>query len=329
VWNNLLLEVAPDGNGGGASIIWQWSMWDHLVQDFDASRANYGDVRMSTGKFDINFCPPLGKPGQRDRDLITGQSGQPNPSGLTRYANMDGSAGTTGEKDWLHCNSATYCAARQLIVVSLNVPSEVILISRAMDTATARTSAGDIVCRLGNPATQRRGGAPEQSLFCQHSVHLLENNRLLLFNNGRFPDRAWSTVDEFDLAPLEAEADALGPAPPPPQFGAQRPVWSYGPRIGRRGSFYCTHIGACQRLDNGNTLVTMGPQGIVFEVTPQGVEVWRYVSPLCSTHDAVSSVRQGDQRSHGRFSLFHALRYSSTFGAFEGRELTPGRYLEA
>ena len=48
-----------------------------------------------------------------------------------------------------------------------------------------------------------RGGAPEQSLFCQHSVHLLENNRLLLFNNGRFPDRAWSTVDEFDLAPLE------------------------------------------------------------------------------------------------------------------------------
>ena len=57
-------------------------------------------------------------------------------------------------------------------------------------------------------------------------------------------------------------------------------MWTYGARAGRLGSFYCTHISGVQRLPNGNTLITMGPQGILSEVTRGGEEVWRYVSPV-------------------------------------------------
>lgn len=39
---------------------------------------------------------------------------------------------------------------------------------------------------------------------------------------------------------------------------------------------------------NGNTLVTMGPQGILVEVTPDHEEVWRYISPVM-IHDTVST----------------------------------------
>ncbi len=337
VWNNLILEVAPDGRGG-ASVVWEWSMWDHLVQDYDPSRDNYGDVGASYGKFDINFCPPMGKPGCRNRDLLTKREGEPNPSGLTRYANADGSGGKTGEKDWLHANSATYDETRDLVTISLNVPSEVIVIDHALSTELARTAAGDIRCRLGNPATHRRGGAPEQAFFVQHSAHLLPSGNLLVFNNGRAPDRQWSSVEEFELEydsdgnlvgdPIERAA-GLGEPPPFVQRGAQRPVWSFGPRLGRRGSFYCTHIGACQRLKNGNTLVTLGPQAILIEVDVHGEEVWRYVSPCLSDGDAVAFVRQGDQRCHGKFSLFAAYRYADDYEAFAGRRLEPGRHLEA
>ena len=67
---------------------------------------------------------------------------------------------------------------------------------------------------------------------------------------------------------------------------------SYSTSSSQYGSFYATHISGCQRLPNGNTLVTLGPHGIIFEVTPGGDEVWRYVSPARCDEHAVSFVRQ-------------------------------------
>ena len=117
------------------------------------------------------------------------------------------------------------------------------------------------------------------------------------------------------------------PSPPPVTVGRQPPIWLHGPPLNRRGTFYATHGSGCQRLVNGNTLITLMPLGTLLEVTPSGSEVWRYVSPLCSDGNKLSTVRQGDQRV-GRFSLFRALRYAPDHAAFSGRELAPYRYLE-
>lgn len=58
VWNNLTLELQPDGKGG-ASVVWQWSLWDHLAQDYDAEKENYvEDIATHPQLFDINYCPP-------------------------------------------------------------------------------------------------------------------------------------------------------------------------------------------------------------------------------------------------------------------------------
>ena len=40
VWNNLVVEVAPDASGGGAHEVARWSQWDFLVQDFDSMYCN-------------------------------------------------------------------------------------------------------------------------------------------------------------------------------------------------------------------------------------------------------------------------------------------------
>lgn len=56
--------------------------------------------------------------------------------------------------------------------------------------------------------------------------------------------------------------------------------------------------------------VTQGPQGIVFEVTPLGEEVWRYISPVVihteGADTAVCYLHQGDTNigDIGRRSLF-------------------------
>jgi hypothetical protein len=51
--------------------------------------------------------------------------------------------------------------------------------------------------------------------------------------------------------------------------------WSYtGPR------FFSTNISGAQRLVNGNTLITEGAGGRMFEVTNDGTIVWEYMNPL-------------------------------------------------
>ena len=59
----------------------------------------------------------------------------------------------------------------------------------------------------------------------------------------------------------------------------------------------------------------------IVEVTRDGEQCWRYVSPVRSDADAHVVVRQGDQRTGGRFSLFRALRYAPDDPRLDGCEL--------
>jgi hypothetical protein len=62
-------------------------------------------------------------------------------------------------------------------------------------------------------------------------------------------------------------------------------VWSYtNPR------FLSTNISGAQRLPNGNTLITAGAGGRMFEVTRDGTIVWEYLFPLFSGANASNAV---------------------------------------
>ena len=275
-------------------------MWDHLVQDFDPEKENYhgiDGVRAHPELFDINFCPPGGGPGQRNKDRLLDIKGGPtmqpgsgargNSHGLTTLP--PGGPVVTGEKDWLHVNAVGLCAGRDLLVMSLNVPCEIIVVDHATTMEEAASHAGgrrgrggDILWRWGNPQIYHHGARIEQALFCQHSSHFVPGGcpgagNILLFNNGRNPDRVWSEV--LELAPSIPGEDGAPPRAEGEPFGAEV-AFRYGPRAGRAGSFYCTHISGCQRMENGNTLITIGTLGTVVEVTPAGEEVWRWLSPV-------------------------------------------------
>ena len=49
-----IIEVKPTGPTSG-NIVWEWYVWDHLIQDFDSSKANYGVVGDHPELIDINF----------------------------------------------------------------------------------------------------------------------------------------------------------------------------------------------------------------------------------------------------------------------------------
>ncbi len=59
-------------------------------------------------------------------------------------------------------------------------------------------------------------------------------------------------------------------------------VWSYtNPR------FFSTNISGAQRLPNGNTLITAGAGGRMFEVTTEGTIVWEYMYPAVQRRQCV------------------------------------------
>ncbi|MDH5533152.1 MAG: aryl-sulfate sulfotransferase [Candidatus Pacebacteria bacterium] len=101
----------------------------------------------------------------------------------------------------------------------------------------------------------------------QHNVTLLENNNILLFDNGVHGTSnkggfyiPGSRVIELDPKTLEV-------------------VWEYsGDGLGGI-HFFSALMGGAQRLENGNTLITESMTGRIFEVTRDKELVWEYVNP--------------------------------------------------
>jgi len=97
-------------------------------------------------------------------------------------------------------------------------------------------------------------------LLKQHHPALLKNNNILIFDNGT-PKRRYSRILEMD--PLTGKI-----------------VWIYCGN--KKNPFYSESRGSCQRLPNGNTLITDSESGRVFEVTFNGRMVWHFYNPRIS-----------------------------------------------
>ena len=79
LWSDHIVEIAPDGAGGG-KVVWKWCFWDHLVQEHDESKPNFGRPSEHPGRLDVNACP--------------------------------------GDTDWIHVNSISYNAELDQILLS-------------------------------------------------------------------------------------------------------------------------------------------------------------------------------------------------------------------
>ena len=54
IWPDHIVELQPVGTDD-ALIVWEWHVWDHLVQDFDETKDNYGVVSAHPELIDLNF----------------------------------------------------------------------------------------------------------------------------------------------------------------------------------------------------------------------------------------------------------------------------------
>ena len=129
----------------------------------------------------------------------------------------------------------------------------------------------------------------------QHNPTLLDNGHVLMLDNGAHRrGLSYSRVIEVDL-----DTDEI--------------VWQY--RGTPLNSFFTHFTGGAQRLANGNTLITEGANGRLFEVTPSCEVVWEYISPFFA--EGNNGVANG---------VFRAHRYGPDDPALAERDLDPGRF---
>ena len=284
MWPDHVVEVEPILPKGGR-IVWEWHAWDHLVQDLDATKANYGVVADHPELIDVNADGWRGTPTiaeleeEAERLRRLGYTGGGDAGVEETRAGM--------QSDWLHTNSIDYNATLDQIVLSVHTLSEVWMIDHGTTTEEAAGHAGgragkggDLLYRWGNPRAHGRGELEDQRLFGQHDARWQRDKdgawTILVFNNGRGRlDGEYSSVDEI-LLPLTAEKGYTRRGDG--TFGPDRAFWSY--TAPRRGLFFSGRLSGAQRLPNGNTFICAGEQGRLFEITPAGEVVWDFINPL-------------------------------------------------
>ncbi|HEY5916889.1 MAG TPA: aryl-sulfate sulfotransferase [Chryseolinea sp.] len=294
VWSERIVELKPIFPDG-AQIVWEWSLWDHLIQDFDQTKENYGVVEDHPELVNLNYTQT-----------------------------------PTGTNDWVHANSIDYNPDLDQIVLSSPFLNEFWIIDHSTTTAEAashsggdRGKGGDLLYRWGNPQAYKRGSAADRKLFGQHHVHwiaegLPSEGSIMVFNNQHGENH--STVDiinpsKDDQGEYTLEDGKFGPVDQDHVYEATPPE-----------SLNSPIMSSAEMLPNGNLLICSSIQGQIFEVNTAEEIVWEYKSPV-TTNGIVGRDLPADQPFISDRN-FRAIKYPRDFVGFTGKDLSPGEPIE-
>jgi hypothetical protein len=293
LWPDKIIEVNPTTN----EIVWEWRAWDHLIQDFDDTKDNFGVVGDHPGRIDVNWDT------------------------------------SNGEADWMHSNALDFDPINDHVIISVPTFHEVWIIDHSTTTEQAAGSTGgnsgkggELLYRWGNPATYRAGTEDDQKLFYQHDIHWIDDfvdlfdpfyRKLAVFNNRVGDD--FSTVNIFSPAfdMYEGSFAFVDGKYTPTDFDITL-------RHPTPTELYSTGLSSVQYLPNGNFLICSGRFGYSFELTTDDEIVWEYKTPLIGGAPAT----QGDILSINNNLTFRIKRYPTDYSAFTGRDLSPQGWIE-
>ncbi len=246
-----IVEIEPTGKYSG-EIVWEWHAWNHLIQNNDSSKKNYGEVKSHPELIDFNY---------------------------KTYSTKD---------DWLHINSIDYDKQRDLILLSISAFNEIWIIDHSTNSVEATShrggnfkKGGDLIWRWGNPEAYGMGDSTLKKLYFQHNAHWVknevgsktENNESIILFNNFYPDSASAVCV---VTPIFNTTSSL--------FEKRKDIflpetydWTYTTE--QRSKMFSPIGSSVQLLPNGNLLICVGKKGYAFEVAERKNIVWEYVVP--------------------------------------------------
>lgn len=295
LWSDYILEVDPMTD----SIVWEWHAKDHLIQDYDSTKANFGIVANHPERININY---------------------------TDF--------TFGKTDWMHCNSIDFNPALNQVMISSKHFNEIWIIDHSTTTLEAATSnggnsaqGGNILFRWGNPYAYQVGSAMDQKLFSQHDAQWIDGDdvnptyehfgKIALYNNFIAPELSLGQILEpiFDSTLFSYQ---LANGSFLPQNFTQE--FSHPDTIRN----FSTAASSIQILGDGHVVMCAGRQGRSFELTPNGELAWEYLTPL----KFGNAIPQGFDLNLSDNFTFQIQRYLENYPALVGKDLEPQGFIE-
>ncbi len=243
IWPEKIIEVQPTGATTG-NIVWEWHVWDHLVQNVNSSKNNYQTSIVNHPELlNINYAT---------------------------------------QKDWMHMNGIDYNPILDQIVVSSHNLNEWYVIDHSTTTAQAASHSGgnsgkggDFLYRWGNPAAYQATGT--KILNVTHDAHWIHEfpgvtyantGRLVGFNNQGVSS-SQSSIDQV-MPPADGNYNyTITP-------GSAYTPSTYLQRTSGFG--YSSNEGSSEQFPNGNQLVCVAVSGKIYELNPAGTPIFT-ISP--------------------------------------------------
>ena len=286
-----IVEIQPIGNDS-AIIVWDWTFFDHVIQDFDSTKPNYGNVSAHPELLDLNHD--------------NGQVG-----------------------DFTHCNSIDYNEELDQILLSVRHFNEVMIIDHSTTTLQAKghsggnsNMGGDILWRWGNPLAYKQGTKLNQKLFLQHDAQWIDSGfvnsgKISVFNNSRDTLTNWSSVHiltpVFDTTSNKYSKTSN-------VFNPLNFDYSWSDSI-LGEVFYEKNKSGVHVTENGNMLICETKKGQITEISSSGNNLWTYKNPTgLITYNQYDTILNN--------SIFRATKYPIWHPAFVGKSLTPGTTIE-
>lgn len=233
VWSEKVVEIKPTGATTG-EVVWEWKVWDHILQDKDTAKANYQSSIINHPELlNVNY------------KII---------------------------KDWIHMNGIDYNPMLDQIAVSSHNLNEWYVIDHSTNIAEAAShtggnsgKGGDFLYRWGNPAAY--GATGTAVLNVTHDAHWIPEGvpnagRLVGFNN-KGVSSSKSSVDQI-VTPVNGYTYTFtaGSAFEPSAYD----------RHACNG--YTSNAGNSEQLPNGNMMVCIALSGYIYELDPAGNSIW-------------------------------------------------------
>tara|TARA_B100000965_G_scaffold327534_1_gene290384 strand:+ start:5937 stop:7445 length:1509 start_codon:yes stop_codon:yes gene_type:complete len=254
MWSEAIFEISPNLETGEATIVWEWHLWDHLVQDRSPDFSSiYGEISSHPELMNIN-CNIVGN---------------------------DGMPGLDATGDWMHINAIDYNNELKQIVFSSRNMNEIYIIEHSTSSEIAAShnggiygKGGDFLYRWGNPSNYNFINAFNQILNTPHGVNwipkgypgegnlILYNNKHAIYSNNTSISAAIELEPPLNNNGTYNFAENLG-------YGPDSYLWVY-----TGNGFYSSFQSGAFRNPNGSTLITSASNAIVFEVGSSGEIVW-------------------------------------------------------
>jgi hypothetical protein len=156
--NPIYPETIVEINPATMQVVWEWHSFDHIVQDHDSTKENFGVVANNPQLINVNYQ-------------------------MAENGNI------------MHANGIDYDAQKDVIYLSVNFFSEVWVIDHSTTTAQAASHSGgnfnkggDLLYRFGNPEAYNNPQGTRM-FYSVHHPNFLDTNvpgkgNVLVYNNG-------------------------------------------------------------------------------------------------------------------------------------------------